>query len=260
MEWFRHDLSAHDDVKVRKLLYKYGICAYGAFWLIVELLYKNGGSATEQDINDEFEMMDAEGMKDILSQSGLFEIAEDGSWSSKRVNDEIFFQEDSRRKRSEAGIRGNDIRWAEHRKAIAEQSQCDSSAIANHRKSSQNIAPYQTIPIKKDISLSKDSSISKENGRAVFQKPTVDEVRAYCDERGNSVNAETFVDFYTSKGWKVGNTPMKDWKAAVRTWERAGSRTPQAQRMVRHKMETDKAVRSRAVNPDGTLNLLGGNP
>ncbi len=53
-----------------------------------------------------------------------------------------------------------------------------------------------------------------------FIPPTVDEVRAYCKERGNNVDAERFVDFYTSKGWMVGKTKMKDWKAAVRNWER----------------------------------------
>ena len=52
-----------------------------------------------------------------------------------------------------------------------------------------------------------------------FVKPTVEEVRQYCQQRGNKVNAEQFVDFYASKGWKVGNQPMKDWKACVRTWE-----------------------------------------
>ena len=53
-----------------------------------------------------------------------------------------------------------------------------------------------------------------------FAPPTTDEVRAYCSERGNRVDAQTFVDFYASKGWKVGNQPMKDWQAAVRTWEK----------------------------------------
>lgn len=52
-----------------------------------------------------------------------------------------------------------------------------------------------------------------------FIAPSVDDVRAYCRERGNSVNADSFVNFYESKGWKVGKEPMKDWKAAVRTWE-----------------------------------------
>ena len=52
-------------------------------------------------------------------------------------------------------------------------------------------------------------------------KPTVDEVAAYCQERGNSVNAQRFVDYYTANGWMVGKSPMKDWKAAVRNWEKS---------------------------------------
>lgn len=53
-----------------------------------------------------------------------------------------------------------------------------------------------------------------------FIPPTVEEVRAYCRERNNTVDAETFVDFYIGKGWMVGKNKMKDWKAAVRTWEK----------------------------------------
>lgn len=52
-----------------------------------------------------------------------------------------------------------------------------------------------------------------------FKKPTIDEVKEYCLERGNSVNPETFIDFYESNGWKVGKNSMKDWKASLRTWE-----------------------------------------
>ncbi len=53
-----------------------------------------------------------------------------------------------------------------------------------------------------------------------FTQPSVSDVAAYCRERGNSVDAQAFVDFYTSKGWVVGKSPMKDWRSAVRTWER----------------------------------------
>lgn len=56
--------------------------------------------------------------------------------------------------------------------------------------------------------------------RPRFIAPSIDEVRQYCKERKNGVDPETFVDFYGSKGWKVGKETMKDWKAAVRTWER----------------------------------------
>lgn len=53
-----------------------------------------------------------------------------------------------------------------------------------------------------------------------FKPPDVSEVRAYCQERNNNVDAERFVDYYTANGWKVGRNSMKDWKAAVRTWEK----------------------------------------
>lgn len=53
-----------------------------------------------------------------------------------------------------------------------------------------------------------------------FVKPTVEEVRAYCKERNNNVDADKFITHYQSNGWKVGKTSMKDWKAAVRTWEK----------------------------------------
>ena len=52
-----------------------------------------------------------------------------------------------------------------------------------------------------------------------FAPPTVDEVRAYCQDRQNGIDPQRFVDYYTSNGWMVGKNKMKDWKAAVRTWE-----------------------------------------
>ena len=55
-----------------------------------------------------------------------------------------------------------------------------------------------------------------------FTPPTLEEVKAYCFERGNNVDANHFIDYYTSNGWLVGKNKMKDWKAAVRTWERNG--------------------------------------
>lgn len=54
--------------------------------------------------------------------------------------------------------------------------------------------------------------------RPRFSPPTVDEVNAYCTEKGYTLDADRFVDYYTSNGWRVGKNPMKDWKAAVRTW------------------------------------------
>lgn len=60
-----------------------------------------------------------------------------------------------------------------------------------------------------------------EVGAERFTPPTVEEVFLYCVERKNTVDPQRFVDFYTSKGWMVGKTKMKDWKAAVRNWEKS---------------------------------------
>lgn len=65
-----------------------------------------------------------------------------------------------------------------------------------------------------------DNVFFKKATRKKFVPPTIEEVNAYCRERNNSVDAETFVAFYSSKGWKVGRETMKDWKAAVITWEK----------------------------------------
>lgn len=70
----------------------------------------------------------------------------------------------------------------------------------------------------------KDKDKDKDNNKKRFTPPSVEDVAAYCRERGNAVDAQAFVSFYESKGWKVGNTPMKSWKAAVQTWERNRSR------------------------------------
>lgn len=56
--------------------------------------------------------------------------------------------------------------------------------------------------------------------RSLFTKPTINEIKEYCKERNNGIDAEAFYDFYESKDWYVGKNKMKDWKACVRTWEK----------------------------------------
>ena len=63
-------------------------------------------------------------------------------------------------------------------------------------------------------------SIADKPHRTHFVRPSVEEVREYCQSRGNSIDPQRFVDHYNSNGWMVGRTKMKDWKAAVHTWER----------------------------------------
>ena len=70
--------------------------------------------------------------------------------------------------------------------------------------------------------VSIDNNINNKGGvkSTRFVPPTVDEVKHYCSERKNNIDAESFIDFYQTKGWMVGKNKMKDWKACVRTWEK----------------------------------------
>jgi hypothetical protein len=84
---------------------------------------------------------------------------------------------------------------------------------------------------KRDINI--NSIYNK--GAVRFQKPSLDDIRAYCISRANNVDPEQFFNFYESKGWMVGKSPMKDWRAAVRTWEKREKEVPQRKRENTHK-------------------------
>lgn len=91
-----------------------------------------------------------------------------------------------------------------------------------------DVTPVKQIgngEIEKEKEIEKESEIESKGRAKRFTPPSLEEVEAYCRERGNSVDAERFIDYYTSNGWKVGKNTMKDWKAAVRTWEKSDKQT-----------------------------------
>ena len=89
----------------------------------------------------------------------------------------------------------------------------ESKQIADHVYTSM----YTQDRLGKDR-LGKDSKEREAETPKRFTPPAPEDVRAYCKEKGYNIDPEQFCDFYASKGWKVGNQPMKDWRAAVRTW------------------------------------------
>ena len=98
------------------------------------------------------------------------------------------------------------------RETIARQSN-DGREIPQER-SEEKGSPIP--PIKEE---SKETSTTTTPKPPRFVPPKVEEVKAYCEERKNGIDAQSFVDFYTAKGWKIGSNSMKDWRAAVRNWE-----------------------------------------
>ena len=252
-EWFRHDLDARNDIKLKKLIRDCGLAGLGAFWAAVEIIYKAGGSVRAEEIMEELDFMGAEDdFVRILAQYGLIK-CENGIVTSDRVEKEIQYQEECKQRLSNAGRTAANARWHKDDANVCDRmrphtAECDSM------RSDAIDATIPDLTNKKDISDTKVSSISKEKTAARFQKPTVEEIREYCSERNNSVDPQSFFDFYESKGWMVGSNHMKDWKAAVRTWERSERSNPVSGRK---KMTTDQETRMRLVNPDGSLNLLG---
>lgn len=107
------------------------------------------------------------------------------------------------------------------------------NVLTNVRQISDKTPPEIEIEleIEKEIEIEKDSSAkSTTTKRKRFEKPTISDVEQYCIERNNNVDPQHFVDYYESNGWKVGKNPMKDWKAAVRTWERSEYRKPNSKK------------------------------
>lgn len=85
-----------------------------------------------------------------------------------------------------------------------------------HPTRCQSDTESSVVPTPNNINNNINDTISVKR----FVKPNVEEIESYCKERNNSVDAQQFFDYYESKGWKVGKSPMKDWKASVRTWEK----------------------------------------
>ncbi|TXH49474.1 MAG: DUF1376 domain-containing protein [Desulfurellales bacterium] len=132
-------------------------------------------------------------------------------WLQRRLKKEWDKQRQRRVERSTSGKKGAAKRWQSHGGA-------NGSAIAKESETENE----------DEIDSSKTQDSKK--SRARFAPPSVDEVRAYCRERGNSVDAEKFVNFYGCKGWMVGKNKMTDWKKAVITWEKTSKEQQQPAR------------------------------
>lgn len=163
----------------------------------------------------------------------------------KIMDDEtIYIQAVEKMIGSETAAAERQRRSRENRRALESESVTMSQAVTACHNPSQICHREIEIELEKELDIEEKESISYEidekekaelslsapqepKPKKRFVKPTVEEIRAYCQERKNSVDPEAFFAFYESKGWKVGKAPMKDWKAAVITWEKRGGNRSQ---------------------------------
>lgn len=139
----------------------------------------------------------------VFSEFGMIEVLEDKTVFMVEVHKMLGSAADN-----DAANRKRRQREREKEQALLT---CDTSVTKCHESKSKR----------------ESKSIEKEIKSTRFAPPTIEEISAYITENGYHVDASSFYDFYVSVGWKVGsNKPMKDWKAAIRTWERRDNKKP----------------------------------
>ncbi|MBQ1358498.1 MAG: DUF4373 domain-containing protein [Oscillospiraceae bacterium] len=156
MEWFRHDMNAHDDIKIKKLLKALGYAGLGAYWYLMELMYCNGGRIAFVDAIDELslfaddpETTPAEYLKEFTDLDLVF--IEDAKICSNRVDAEIMLSEKNRISKSEAGKKGMASRWGKR----------DNAVITDDNRPYQRITQNRTEQNKNNnIALSSDNAHS----------------------------------------------------------------------------------------------------
>ena len=213
--YFSHDYNAREDEKIKELIFEHGLEGYGIFWALIEMLYQNANALRTNYKRIAFELRtQEEKVSSIINDFCLFQISDDIFFSDsvqRRLNER---EEKSKKARESANSRWN--KKKENANALIED--CERNAIKEN-KGNENKG--NNFLLKKETK--EESTISK---TVKFNPPTVEEVQSYCNERKNGIQAYKFVNFYQSKGWKVGNQPMKDWRAAVHTWESKDTAKP----------------------------------
>jgi hypothetical protein len=196
--YFPHDSNARHDpdcIKLRRIL---GSSGYGIYWMIIESLRDTAGYKLPLTSVKElsFDFRESEEMiLSIITDFNLFQISDNHFFWSESLNRRMAIFDATRRAQSLGGKKG---RQKQLQLGLDDDSQ-----------GTPEVTPGMKV------------NQSKLNESKTFKKPTVDEIKEYCNERKNNVDADNFFDFYESKGWMIGRNKMKDWHAAVRTWERS---------------------------------------
>lgn len=187
MKWFKHETDAHKNLKHQAVIEKFGLEAYGYYWACDELVGDQGVNyriKSEKDWKIFFKkFLNIE----IDKQNKFLEF-----FSDKGLIDKKAF------KKGDLYIPKLAERADEYTKRVRRVSEQDTDNVPLEEKR-------------------RDKKRIEETGR--FAPPTILEVKNYCLERNNGVDPDKWHNFYSAKGWMVGKNKMKDWRAAVRTWE-----------------------------------------
>lgn len=221
--YFRHDYNARNDIKLQSVITKYGAVGIGVYWIIVEMLYQNGGELPldiARNISVAY-FTDFKVVESVINDFDLFENDGNVFWSV-RIRQAI----DNTKKVSDARKAASRQRWSRKQEKPENP---ESRKTASHPPAKEELSLFpQPEEQKPDIPDNVPEEVPKQEEqkkRTYFKPPTVEEVAAYVKEKGYSVDAEQFVAFYESKGWIIGKNKMQKWRAAVATWQRGNTRS-----------------------------------
>ena len=200
-----------------------GMEGYGIYWMLVEALRDQPDytypvaniPALARRYNTS-----AEKVRTVVYNYELFTVKEDKIFFSESLNRRMLVFNENRAKRSAAGRLGMARRWGDNN-VITPLLQSNSTVITSKVKESK---------VKEKESIEKVAT-----KRTAFVAPSLQEVKDYISEKGYTVDAQRFIDFYEAKGWMIGKNKMKDWRAAVRTWMR---RPDEPQKQTTYEMRT----------------------
>ena len=215
--FFPHDFGARNDPKLQNVLMEHGCEGLGVFWCVVEQIYEQGGLLPLSNCKSiAFALhVECSVVESVVNDYALFENDGENFWSVS-INNRLNKRAEIAQKRKNAAFN----RWNKPQNdAIAQNNDANAkhcNAIKEkERKEKEN---------KENTSLNKEDKKTETAKR--FTPPSIDEVQSYVSEKNYSVDAESFVAFYQSKNWFVGKNKMKDWHAAVVTWEKRNKEFP----------------------------------
>ena len=240
-EFFPHDADMRNDIKVTALRRKFSHTGYAVWCFLLETLtdsedFEMPYSEVDQELLAADYDVPVEELREIIDYAtriGLLQ-QEDGkvySEALKRRFIPLLEARERRRQRAEInrqnGRRGGNPNFRKGQPNPYYQRGEDNQNITETAQNITEDNPKVKESKAKESKPIKKTPVGEKKNASRFSAPTVDEVRAYAQEKGFSIDPEHFVDYYTSNGWRVGRNPMKDWRATVRTWaSRDRAQTP----------------------------------
>jgi len=208
--YFPHFSNARHDRKIKRMVKELGIEGYGIYFMLLEVLRE------QQDMRypigdidllaDEFQTSEPK-VRTVVCNYGLFDVDMEEMFFSPKLM--VYMGPYTRHKeqRLYASMKAKEAR---ERRKLEEKTDRRPTGLPTGDR------PDYRPETKVKESKVKESKEKKNINRA--ERPTLEQVKEYIKEKNYSVDADKWFNHYTANGWKVGKNPMKDWRAAVRTW------------------------------------------